>query len=123
MGLIRKLALPLKGKGGAIGSFLIDYLIFGEDLDRAIAGAVGFFAGAKAGAAAIGAAIGALFGGVGADPGALIGGFVGGFIGGEAMKSLLGGIKRLFGFKTERDPNEELSFDDERIYREWKKRM
>ena len=116
MGLIRKLALPLKGKGGAIGSFLIDYLIFGEDLDRAIAGAVGFFAGAKAGAA-IGAAIGALFGGVGAGPGALIGGFVGGFIGGEAMKSLLGGIKRLFGFKTERDPNEELSFDDGSLQR------
>ena len=116
MGLIRKLALPFKGKGGAIGSFLIDYLIFGEDLDRAIAGAVGFFAGAKAGAA-IGAAIGALFGGVGAGPGALIGGFVGGFIGGEAMKSLLGGIKRLFGFKTERDPNEELSFDDGSLQR------
>ena len=116
MGLIRKLALPLKGKGGAIGSFLIDYLIFGEDLDRAIAGAVGFFAGAKAGAA-IGAAIGALFGGVGAGPGALIGGFVGGFIGGEAMKSLLGGIKALFGFKTERDPNEELSFDDGSLQR------
>ena len=116
MGLIRKLALPLKGKGGAIGAFLIDYLIFGEDLDRAIAGAVGFFAGAKAGAA-IGAAIGALFGGVGAGPGALIGGFVGGFIGGEAMKSLLGGIKRLFGFKTERDPNEELSFDDGSLQR------
>ena len=116
MGLIRKLALPFKGKGGAIGSFLIDYLIFGEDLDRAIAGAVGFFAGAKAGAA-IGAAIGALFGGVGAGPGALIGGFVGGFIGGEAMKSLLGGIKALFGFKTERDPNEELSFDDGSLQR------
>ena len=116
MGLIKKLALPLKGKGGAIGSFLIDYLIFGEDLDRAIAGAAGFFAGAKAGAA-IGAAIGALFGGVGAGPGALIGGFVGGFIGGEAMKSLLGGIKRLFGFKTERDPNEELSFDDGSLQR------
>ena len=32
MGLIRKLALPFKGKGGFIGSFLIDYLIFGEDL-------------------------------------------------------------------------------------------
>ena len=116
MGLIRKLALPFKGKGGAIGSFLIDYLIFGEDLDKAIAGAVGFFAGAKAGAA-IGAAIGALFGGVGAGPGALIGGFVGGFIGGEAMKSLLGGIKALFGFKTERDPNEELSFDDGSLQR------
>ena len=116
MGLIRKLALPLKGKGGAIGAFLIDYLIFGEDLDRAIAGAVGFFAGAKAGAA-IGASIGALFGGVGAGPGALIGGFVGGFIGGEAMKSLLGGIKALFGFKTERDPDEELSFDDGSLQR------
>ena len=116
MGLIRKLALPLKGKGGAIGAFLIDYLIFGEDLDRAIAGAVGFFAGAKAGAA-IGASIGALFGGVGAGPGALIGGFVGGFIGGEAMKSLLGGIKALFGFKTERDPEEELSFEDGSLQR------
>ena len=116
MGLLRKLALPLKGKGGAIGVFLIDYLIFGEDLDKAIAGAAGFFAGAKAGAA-IGAAIGALFGGVGAGPGALIGGFVGGFIGGEAMKSLLGGIKALFGFKTERDPDEELSFDDGSLQR------
>jgi len=114
MGLIKKLALPLKGKGGAIGSFLIDYLIFGEDLDRAIAGAAGFFAGAKAGAA-IGASIGALFGGVGAGPGALIGGFVGGFIGGEAMKSLLGGIKALFGFKTKNDDEEsdkELNFED-----------
>ena len=114
MGLIKKLALPLKGKGGAIGSFLIDFLIFGEDLDRAIAGAAGFFAGAKAGAA-IGASIGALFGGVGAGPGALIGGFVGGFIGGEAMKSLLGGIKSLFGFKTKNDDEEsdkELNFED-----------
>ena len=116
MGLLRKLALPLKGKGGAIGVFLIDYLIFGEDLDKAIAGAAGFFAGAKAGAA-IGASIGALFGGVGAGPGALIGGFVGGFIGGEAMKSLLGGIKALFGFKTERDPDEELTLDDDSLQR------
>ena len=116
MGLLRKLALPLKGKGGAIGVFLIDYLIFGEDLDKAIAGAAGFFAGAKAGAA-IGAAIGALFGGVGAGPGALIGGFVGGIIGGNAMKSLLGGIKALFGFKTERDPDEELTLDDDNLQR------
>ena len=119
MGLLRKLALPLKGKGGAIGVFLIDYLIFGEDLDKAIAGAAGFFAGAKAGAA-IGAAIGALFGGVGAGPGALIGGFVGGFIGGEAMKSLLGGIKALFGFKTEKDDEEsdkELNFEDGSLQR------
>ena len=119
MGLIRKLALPLKGKGGAIGSFLIDFLIFGESLDRAIAGAAGFFAGAKAGAA-IGASIGALFGGVGAGPGALIGGFVGGFIGGEAMKSLLGGIKALFGFKTEKDDEEsdkELNFEDGSLQR------
>ena len=117
MGLLRKLALPLKGKGGAIGVFLIDYLIFGEDLDKAIAGAAGFFAGAKAGAA-IGASIGALFGGVGAGPGALIGGFVGGIIGGNAMKSLLGGIKALFGFKTERDPDEELTLDDDNFQRD-----
>ena len=119
MGLLRKLALPLKGKGGAIGVFLIDYLIFGEDLDKAIAGAAGFFAGAKVGAA-IGASIGALFGGVGAGPGALIGGFIGGFIGGEAMKSLLGGIKRLFGFKTEKDDEEsdkELNFEDGSLQR------
>ena len=120
MGLLRKLALPLKGKGGAIGAFLIDYLIFGEDLDRAIAGAVGFFAGAKVGAA-IGASIGALFGGVGAGPGAIIGGIIGGFIGGEAMKSLLGGIKRLFGFKTKNDDEEEsekeLNFEDGSLQR------
>ena len=116
MGLLRKLALPLKGKGGAIGAFLIDFLILGEDLDKAIAGAAGFFAGAKVGAA-VGASIGALFGGVGAGPGALIGGFVGGIIGGNAMKSLLGGIKRLFGFKTERNPEEELSFDDGSLQR------
>ncbi len=120
MGLLRKLALPLKGKGGAIGVFLIDYLIFGEDLDKAIAGAAGFFAGAKAGAA-IGASIGALFGGVGAGPGALIGGFIGGFLGGEAMKSLLGGIKALFGFKTDKDDDEEsdkeLNFEDGSLQR------
>ena len=58
-----------------------------------------------------------MFGGVGAGPGALIGGFVGGFIGGEAMKSLLGGIKALFGFKTERDPDEELTLDDDSLQR------
>ena len=116
MGLLRKLALPLKGKGGAIGAFLIDFLILREDLDKAIAGAAGFFAGAKVGSA-VGASIGALFGGVGAGPGALIGGIVGGIIGGNAMKSLLGGIKALFGFKTERDPDEELSFDDDSLQR------
>ena len=116
MGLLRKLALPLKGKGGAIGAFLIDFLILGEDLDKAIAGAAGFFAGAKVGSA-VGASIGALFGGVGAGPGALIGGFVGGIIGGNAMKSLLGGIKALFGFKTERDPDEELTLDDDSLQR------
>ena len=116
MGLLRKLALPLKGKGGAIGAFLIDFLILGEDLDKAIAGAAGFFAGAKVGAA-VGASIGALFGGVGAGPGALIGGFVGGIIGGNAMKSLLGGIKALFGFKTERDPDEEITLDDDSLQR------
>ena len=116
MGLLRKLALPLKGKGGAIGAFLIDFLILGEDLDKAIAGAAGFFAGAKVGSA-VGASIGALFGGVGAGPGALIGGFVGGIIGGNAMKSLLGGIKALFGFKTERDPDEELTLDDDNLQR------
>ena len=116
MGLLRKLALPLKGKGGAIGAFLIDFLILREDLDKAIAGAAGFFAGAKVGSA-VGASIGALFGGVGAGPGALIGGFVGGIIGGNAMKSLLGGIKALFGFKTERDPDEELTLDDDSLQR------
>ena len=120
MGLLRKLAVPLRGKGGAIGAFLIDFLIFGEDLDRAIAGAAGFFAGAKVGAA-IGASIGALFGGVGAGPGAIIGGIIGGFIGGEAMKSLLGGIKRLFGFKTKNDDEEEsekeLNFEDGSLQR------
>ena len=120
MGLLRKLALPLKGKGGAIGAFLIDFLILREDLDKAIAGAAGFFAGAKVGAA-VGASIGALFGGVGAGPGALIGGFVGGIIGGEAMKSLLGGIKALFGFKTERDPDEELTLDDDSLQRKEEK--
>ena len=115
MGLIKKLALPLKGKGGVIGSFLIDFLIFGESLDRAIAGAAGFAAGAKVGAS-VGATIGAFFGGVGAGPGAIIGGIIGGFIGGEAMKSLLGGLKRLFGFKTENNDDEEsekeLNFED-----------
>jgi len=120
MGLLRKLAVPLRGKGGAIGAFLIDFLIFGEDLDRAIAGAAGFFAGAKVGAA-IGASIGALFGGVGAGPGGIIGGIIGGFIGGEAMKSLLGGIKRLFGFKTKNDDEEEsekeLNFEDGSLQR------
>ena len=101
-GLLKKVAAPFKGKGGFIGSFLIDYLIFGEDLDKALAGAAGFVAGAKIGAK-IGAAIGAFVGGIGAGPGALIGGIIGGFLGPDVFKGIYSGIKRLFGFKVDKD--------------------
>ena len=102
MGLLRKLALPLRGKGGAIGAFLIDFLIFGAPIDEALAGAAGFLAGAKAGAA-IGASIGALIGGIGAGPGALIGGLLGMFIGPDVFKNIYKSIKTMFGFKTSDD--------------------
>ena len=101
-GLLKKIALPFKGKGGFIGSFLIDYLIFGEDLDKALVGAAGFIAGAKIGAK-IGAAIGAFVGGIGAIPGAFIGGLIGGFLGPDIFKGIYSGIKRLFGFKVKAD--------------------
>ena len=101
-GLLKKIAAPFKGKGGFIGSFLIDYLIFGEDLDKALAGAAGFVAGAKIGAK-IGAAIGAFVGGIGAVPGAFIGGLIGGFLGPDIFKGIYSGIKRLFGFKVNKD--------------------
>ena len=101
-GLLKKIAAPFKGKGGFIGSFLIDYLIFGEDLDKALAGAAGFVAGAKIGAK-IGAAIGAFVGGIGAVPGAFIGGLIGGFLGPDIFKGIYSGIKRLFGFKVDKD--------------------
>ncbi len=102
MGLLKKLARPLRGKGGAIGSFLIDFLIFGAPIDEALAGAAGFLAGAKAGAA-IGASIGALFGGIGAGPGAIIGGLLGMFIGPDIFKNIYKSIKSMFGFKTSDD--------------------
>ena len=101
-GLLKKIAAPFKGKGGFIGSFLIDYLIFGEDLDKALAGAAGFVAGAKIGAK-IGAAIGAFVGGIGAVPGGIIGGIIGGFLGPDIFKGIYSGIKRLFGFKVNKD--------------------
>ena len=101
-GLLKKVAAPFKGKGGFIGSFLIDYLIFGEDLDKALAGAAGFVAGAKIGAK-IGAAIGAFVGGIGAVPGGIIGGIIGGFLGPDIFKGIYSGIKRLFGFKVNKD--------------------
>ena len=115
-GLLKKVAAPFRGKGGFIGSFLIDVLLFGESIDRALAGAAGFLAGVKAGTAA-GAAIGALFGGAGAIPGAFIGGLIGGFAGPEIFKGLLDGVKRLFGFKVKNDESDsgelqELSFED-----------
>ncbi len=103
-GLLKKVAAPFRGKGGFIGSFLIDVLLFGESIDRALAGAAGFLAGVKAGTA-VGAAIGGLFGGVGAVPGAFIGGLIGGFLGPDIFKGIYDGIKRLFGFKV--DKNEE----------------
>ena len=101
-GLLKKIAAPFKGRGGFIGSFLIDYLIFGEDLDKALAGAAGFIAGAKIGAK-IGAAIGAFVGGIGAVPGGIIGGIIGGFLGPDIFKGIYSGIKRLFGFKVNKD--------------------
>ena len=112
-GLLRKIAAPFRGRGGFIGSFLIDVLLFGEDIDRALAGAAGFLAGVKAGAA-FGGTIGAFFGGVGGGPGAFIGGLIGGFLGPEVFKSLYDGIKRLFGFKVkgDQDPDKELSIGD-----------
>ena len=116
-GLLKKVAAPFRGKGGFIGSFLIDVLLFGESIDRALAGAAGFLAGVKAGTAA-GAAIGALFGGAGAIPGAFIGGLIGGFAGPEIFKGLLDGVKRLFGFKVDKNEEsdsgelQELSFED-----------
>ncbi len=102
MGLLRKLALPFKGKGGAIGAFLIDFLIFGSPIDEALAGAAGFFAGVKAGAA-IGAAIGSFVGGIGAGPGAFIGALIGGFLGPDVFKNIYKGLKKMFGFKTSDD--------------------
>ena len=112
-GLLRKIAAPFRGKGGFITAFLVDVLIFNEDIDRALAGAAGFLAGVKAGAA-FGATIGAFFGGVGAGPGAFIGGLIGGFLGPEVFKSLYDGIKRLFGFKVkgDEDPDKELTIGD-----------
>ena len=115
-GLLRKVAAPFRGKGGFIGAFLIDVLLFGESIDRALAGAAGFLAGVKAGSA-IGGAIGALFGGVGAVPGAFIGGLIGGFLGPDIFKGIYDGIKRLFGFKVDKneddsDELQELSFED-----------
>ena len=79
-GFLKKLLAPLRGKLGFFGTIFIDVLLFGENLDNAIAGAAGFVAGAKAGTA-IGAAIGGLFGGIGAVPGGIIGGIIGGFLG------------------------------------------
>ena len=112
-GLLRKIAAPFRGRGGFIGSFLIDVLLFNEDIDRALAGAAGFLAGVKAGAA-FGGTIGAFFGGVGAGPGAFIGGLIGGFLGPEIFKGLYDGIKRLFGFKVkgDEDPDKELTIGD-----------
>ena len=112
-GLLRKIAAPFRGKGGFITAFLVDVLIFNEDIDRALAGAAGFLAGVKAGAA-FGATIGAFFGGVGAGPGAFIGGLIGGFLGPEIFKGLYDGIKRLFGFKVkgDQDPDKELTIGD-----------
>ena len=111
--LLQKIAAPLKGKGGFLGQFLIDFLIFGEDLDRAIAGAAGWVAGAKIGGA-IGASLGALVGGIGAVPGGIIGSIIGGFIGAEGMKSLFSGIKSMFGFgkKKTDDKLPKLTADD-----------
>ena len=114
MGLLKKLAAPLKGKGGFIGSFLIDFLIFGEPFDDALAGAAGFVAGAKAGAA-LGGFLGGFVGGIGAIPGATIGGIIGGFLGPSVMKGLYGGIKNLFGFGKNEDPSDtknQLTFKD-----------
>ena len=102
MGLLRKVALPFKGKGGFIGTFLIDMLIFGAPIDEALVGAGGFLAGVKAGAAA-GGFLGGLVGGIGAAPGALIGGIIGAFLGPDIFKGLYKGIKTFLGFKTSDD--------------------
>ena len=112
-GLLRKVAAPFRGRGGFIGAFLIDVLLFNESIDRALVGAAGFLAGVKAGAA-IGGAIGALFGGVGAAPGAFIGGLIGGFLGPDVFKGIYDGIKRLFGFKVkgDEDPDKQLTIGD-----------
>ena len=115
-GLLKKVAAPFRGKGGFIGSFLIDVLLFGESIDRALAGAAGFLAGVKIGTS-IGATIGAFIGGIGAIPGGIIGGIIGGFLGPEAFKGIYDGIKRLFGFKVKNDESDsgelqELSFED-----------
>ena len=112
MGFLQKLAAPLRGKGGFIGAFLIDFLIFKEDFDKALAGAAGFVAGAKAGAA-IGGFLGAFVGGIGAVPGAAIGGIIGGLLGPGIMKSLYEGVKRLFGFGKKSEPDlPMLAYDD-----------
>jgi hypothetical protein len=106
-GFLQKIALPLKGmKGNFITAFLVDFLIFGEPFDQALAGAAGFAAGMKYGALA-GAKIGAFFGGVGAGPGALIGGILGAFLGPEMFKGILNGIKSMFGFKVKDEEEEE----------------
>ncbi len=107
MGFLQKLAAPLRGKGGFIGAFLIDFLIFKEDFDKALAGAAGFVAGAKAGAA-IGGFLGAFVGGIGAVPGAAIGGIIGGLLGPGIMKSLYEGVKRLFGFGKKSESEDDL---------------
>ena len=104
MGFLQKLAAPLRGRGGFIGAFLIDFLIFKEDFDKALAGAACFVAGAKAGAA-IGGFLGAFVGGIGAVPGAAIGGIIGGLLGPGIMKSLYEGVKRLFGFGKKSEPD------------------
>ena len=96
-GFLKKLLAPLRGKLGFFGTIFIDVLLFGENLDNAIAGAAGFVAGAKAGTA-IGAAIGGLFGGIGAVPGGIIGGIIGGFLGPGVFKGLYKSIKKMFGF-------------------------
>ena len=96
-GFLKKLLAPLRGKLGFFGTIFIDVLLFGENLDNAIAGAAGFVAGAKAGTA-IGAAIGGLFGGIGAVPGSIIGGIIGGFLGPGVFKGLYKSIKKMFGF-------------------------
>ena len=106
-GFLQKIALPLKGmKGNFITAFLVDFLIFGEPFDQALAGAAGFAAGMKYGAL-VGAKIGAFFGGVGAGPGALIGGILGAFMGPSMFKGILNGIKSMFGFKVGKDEEEE----------------
>ena len=96
-GFLKKLLAPLRGKLGFFGTIFIDVLLFGENLDNAIAGAAGFVAVAKAGTA-IGAAIGGLFGGIGAVPGGIIGGIIGGFLGPGVFKGLYKSIKKMFGF-------------------------